>query len=333
MQYFLIAGAAVLLIVLASFFSRRTGIAAPLLLVLLGIGGSYLPGVPDITINPELVLAGILPPLLYASAVRLPVMDFRRNVKMIGWLSVVLVVVSAVVVGVVLHALFPQIPLGLWIALGAVVSPTDAVAATSVGKRLGLPHRLMTVLEGESLVNDASALVVLRTALAAVSGSFSFGRAVGEFAVAVLVAVVVGVVVGYATCWLRSRLDDPVLNSTVSFTVPFAAYFPAEELHASGVLAAVVAGLVTGTVGARRFSARVRQTDNTNWATLSFVGESALFLLMGLQLPALARSLTDDSVGLVVVGTVVTLLLLVALRAVGVLLPILNERRLPQRQA
>lgn len=245
----------------------------------------------------------------------------------------VLVVVSAVAVGLVLHAVFPQIPLGLAIALGAVVSPTDAVAATAVGKRLGLPHRLMSVLEGESLVNDASALVVLRTAIAAVGAGFSFWGALGEFALAVVVAVAAGLLIGRASCWLRSRLDDPVLNSTVSFTVPFAAYFPAEELHASGVLATVVAGLVTGSVGAKQFSARVRQTEATNWSTISFVGESALFLLMGLQLPTLVRSLTEDSIGLVVSGTLLTLLVLIVLRALGLLVPLLNERRLPERQA
>lgn len=319
MQFLLIALAGLAAIILAVAFSRRTGIASPLLLVLVGIGGSYLPGVPHLELDPEIVLAGVLPPLLYASSVRLPVIDFRRNLRMIVWLSVVLVVISAVVIGLVVHLIFPQIPLALGIALGAVVSPTDAVAATSIGKRLGLPHRLMTVLEGESLVNDASALVVLRTAVAATAGTFSLWQAVGDFFLAVLVAVAVGLVGGWITVWIRAKIDDPVLNSAISFVVPFAVYFPAEELHASGVLAVVIAGLVTGSAGLKRFSARERQTEAINWATIGFLLESGLFLLMGLQLPGLVESLEDgSSAGLVLAATGVVLVLAIVLRAAGV---------------
>src|SRR4051812_25657909 len=148
----------------ASVFSRRTGVAAPLLLVGLGIAASYLPTAPTIHLEPELVLAGVLPPLLYSSAVNLPVIDVRRNFRLIAWLSIVMVLVSAVVIGAVVHWVFPSISFALAAALGAVVAPTDAVAATAIGRRVGLPPRLMVVLEGESLVNDASALVVLRTA-------------------------------------------------------------------------------------------------------------------------------------------------------------------------
>jgi CPA1 family monovalent cation:H+ antiporter len=334
MQYLLIALAALGAIIVASVFARRTGVAAPLLLVLIGIGGSYLPGVPDIEVEPELVLAGVLPPLLYASSVRLPVIDFRRNLKMIAWLSVVLVVVSAIGVGLVVHLVYPAISFPLAVALGAVVSPTDAVAATAIGKRLGLPHRLMTVLEGESLVNDASALVVLRTAVAAIAGTFSLWHAVGEFVLAVVVAVVVGVIVGALTVRLRARLGDPVLNSTVSFAVPFVAYFPAEELHGSGVLAVVVAGLVTGTSGATRLSARDRQTEATNWATISFALESGLFLLMGLQLPGLARSVDEgSSAGMVAGATAVTLLTIIVLRGLWVAFPQLLTRGRPRKSA
>lgn len=175
----------------ASVFARRTGVAAPLLLVALGIGASYLPSTPAIHLEPEIILAGVLPPLLYASAVQLPVLDVRRNVGLIAWLSIVMVIVSALVVGALVHALFPSISFALATALGAVVSPTDAVAATAIGHRVGLPPRLMTVLEGESLVNDASALVVLRTAVAAlaVTAHFSLGHIVLDFAWAVVGAI------------------------------------------------------------------------------------------------------------------------------------------------
>lgn len=322
MPYVLIAAAALAAMLLAAAFSRRTGVATPLLLVLVGVAGSFLPGVPHPHVDPEVVLAGVLPPLLYATSVRLPVIDLRRNLRMIAWLSVVLVVLSAVVVGVVVHLVFPQVPLALGVALGAVVSPTDAVAATAVGKRLGLPHRLMTVLEGESLVNDASALVTLRTAVAATAGAFHLWTAVGDFALAVVMAVLVGLVGGWATVRVRSLVDDPVLHSAISFVVPFLVYFPAEELRASGVLAVVVAGLVTGTMGTRRFSARERQTEATNWATISFLLENGLFLLMGLQLPGLVESLGEESSPRVVLGvTALVLALAVVLRALGVMVP------------
>lgn len=330
----LIAAAALAAMLLAAAFSRRTGVATPLLLVLVGVAGSFLPGVPHPQVDPEVVLAGVLPPLLYATSVRLPVIDLRRNMRMIAWLSVVLVVLSAVVTGIVVHLVFPQVPLALGVALGAVVSPTDAVAATAIGRRLGLPHRLMTVLEGESLVNDASALVTLRTAVAATAGAFHLWTAVGDFALAVVMAVLVGLVGGWITVRVRSLVDDPVLHSAISFVVPFLVYFPAEELRASGVLAVVVAGLVTGTMGARRFSARERQTEATNWATLSFLLENGLFLLMGLQLPGLIESLGEESsTRLVLEVTALVLVLAVVLRAVGVLVPRLVDRTARNRRS
>ncbi|MEU6850570.1 sodium:proton antiporter [Actinacidiphila alni] len=323
-QFLLVAAAALAIMICASVFARRTGVATPLLLVILGIGASALPGTPTVHIEPELVLAGVLPTLLYASAVQLPVLDVKRNLSLITWLSVVLVIVSALAIGAVVHAVFPGISFALATALGAVVSPTDAVAATAIGHRVGLPPRLMSVLEGESLVNDAAALVLLRTAVAglATTSHFSPVHTVLDFGWAVLGALLTGLVVGFGTVLLRQRLDDPVLNTTISFAVPFLAYFPAEEIDASGVLAVVVAGLVTGTLGSKRFSARDRQTQVTTWATASFVLESGVFLAMGYQLPELvdaARSETSlgEMTGLVliVVG------LLIALRFLGLACP------------
>ncbi|MBC7278515.1 sodium:proton antiporter [Nocardioides sp.] len=328
-QVLLIVGAALAIMIAASVFSRRTGAAAPLLLVGLGIGASYLPGAPEIEIGPELILAGVLPPLLYSSAVNLPVIDFRRNFRLISWLSVVMVIVSAVVIGAVVHWLFPAISFPLAVALGAVVSPTDAVAATAIGRRVGLPPRVMTVLEGESLVNDASALVVLRTAVAgiAATSSFSLGRTALEFGWAVLGALVIGGVVGWLTVLLRQRLDDPVLNTTISFAVPFVAYFPAEELNASGVLAVVVAGLVTGALGSRRFSARDRQTQATTWTTFNFILESGVFLAMGYQLPALVDAARGETTPSELAGLVlVVFALLVLLRFIGLAGPAFRDR-------
>jgi monovalent cation/hydrogen antiporter len=234
------------------------------------------------------------------------------------------VITSAVIVGFVVHALLPQIPLALGIALGAVLSPTDAVAATAIGKRLGLPHRLMTVLEGESLLNDASALVLLRAAMATVAvGTFSLGETATKFGWAVGGATLVGVAVGFLTVLLRQRLNDPVLNTTISFAVPFLAYFPAEELGASGVLSVVVAGLLTGHMGTKRFTAHDRHSEATNWATVNFVLESGVFLLMGLELPALLDDASSEgSLGDLWLLVLTLVALLVVLRVVGVGVPL-----------
>lgn len=313
----------------ASVFARRTGVATPLLLVMLGIGASALPGTPVIHIEPEVILAGVLPTLLYASAVQLPVLDVRRNLSLITWLSVVLVIASALVIGAVVHAVFPGIPFALATALGAVVSPTDAVAATAIGHRVGLPPRLMSVLEGESLVNDAAALVLLRTAVAglATTAHFSLGDTVLDFGWAVLGALVIGLVVGLGTVLLRQRLDDPVLNTTISFAVPFLAYLPAEEVDASGVLAVVVAGFVTGNLGSKRFSARDRQTQVTTWATVSFILESGVFLAMGYQLPELIDAARSETTLGEITGLVLLVVgLLIAIRLLGLAWPAWRRR-------
>lgn len=329
MELLTLAIAGLTAIVVAAVLARRTGIATPLVLLVVGIVFSLVPGTPDFALEPDWILVGALPPLLYATAVQVPVIDLRRSFGMITWLSVTLVVVSALAVGAVIHLLVPSVSFAAGVALGAVVSPTDAVAATAIGKRLGLPHRLMTVLEGESLLNDASALVVLRTALLAVTAGFSLGDALLDFVRAVVVALVIGYAVGHGTVWLRARLADPVLMTAVSFIVPFLAFLPAEEAEASGVVAVVVAGLVTGHHGTRRFTARERLTERTNWLTLQFLVENGVFLLMGLQLEGLLRDLDDSNATprqVVVLSTVVLALLLV-LRVGFVGVQVLSERR------
>lgn len=331
-EVLLLAGGALAIMIVASVFSRRTGVATPLLLVALGIGVSYIPATPSILLDPELILAGILPLLLYGSAVQLPVIDVRRNVGLIGWLAVGLVIISAVVVGFGVHFLFPAISLPLAIAIGAVVSPTDAVAATAIGRRVGLPPRLMSILEGESLVNDASSLVVLRAAVAAMgmAAEFSVGHTLGMFVWAVVGALVVGVVVGWLSVLLRQRLDDPVLNTAVSFVVPFVAYLPAEEIHASGLLSVVAAGVVSGTLSFKRLSARDRQTQGTTWASITYVLESGLFLAMGYELPPIAAAAANETTGTriaVMVGFILAVLLVV--RFGGLAVPWLMQRVRP----
>ncbi len=314
MELALLAVLGLVLVVGVSMLSGRIGVAAPLLLVVLGIGIGYVPGVPPVSLDPEIILLGILPPLLYSAAVNVPILDLRRNVGPIAGLSVVLVIVSAVAIGALLHLVVPQIPLAAAIALGAVVAPTDAVAATSIGKRLGMPPRLVTILEGESLVNDATSLVLLRTAIAAVAGSFVFWEAVGQFAFAVAVAVVIGLLIGVLTVWLRSKLVNPVYDTIVSFTVPFISFVPTEAVGASGVLAVVITGLYSGHHAAKKFSATARINERLNWRTVQFILENGVFLVMGLQLHALVDEVGDSEVtivhiGLISVGVVAILIL------------------------
>ncbi|WP_461169761.1 cation:proton antiporter [Arthrobacter sp. Z1-15] len=326
---FAVIGVAVIVTVAA--FSKRLGIAAPLILVVVGLGLSYLPGLPTFTVPHEVILMGVLPPLLYAAAVNVPVVDFRRNFGAISSLSVFLVLFSAFATGLLLYILLPDLNLAAAIALGAVVSPPDAVAATSIGKKLGLPPRLVTVLEGEGLVNDATALVLLRSAIAASAGGLaSIWDGVADFGFAVVGAVAVGLLVGAATVYIRSKLHDPVLDTAISFVVPFLAFIPAEEMHASGVLAVVVAGLYTGHRSGSAFSAQARINDSVNWHTVQFLLENGVFLLMGLEIRYLVEEINPElltvgeSVG---IGLAVTaLLILIRFAWMGPLILLLRAK-------
>lgn len=283
----LVAVVGVLSLVAVAAFAERLGLAAPLALVVVGAVLGFVPGLPEPAVPPEVVLAGVLPPLMYAAAVNMPAVDFRRNRKVIFGLAVLLVVATTLLVGWLLNWLIPQIPLPVAFAVGAVVSPTDAVAATSVGRRLGLPSRLLTILEGEGLVNDATSLVLLRSAVAAIAASVSIGWVAAEFVYSVIVASLVGWLVGRLVLLVRARLDDPVLGTALSFAVPFVAFLPAEELGASGILAVVVTGLITGFHAPRLLSAADRMAERTNWRTIAFLLESGIFLFMGLGLHGL----------------------------------------------
>lgn len=295
-------------IVVAGLFGRRLGIAAPLILILIGAGFSFIPGAP-VHVPAEFILIGLLPPILYGAAITVPVIDFRRNFASIGLLSVLLVVATTFVTGVLLWAVFPELSLPAAIAVGAVISPTDAVAATAIAKRFGLPPRLVTILEGESLVNDATALVLLRSALAATAAAISFWGAVGDFAFAVTVAIAIGIAVGFVTVWVRSRLREPLLDTAISFAVPFIAFIPAEVAGASGVIAVVAAGLYSGHHAPRRLTPQSRATERANWRSIQFVLENGVFLLMGLELTYVLNSVTDDGLSVthaVLLGLLVT---------------------------
>jgi CPA1 family monovalent cation:H+ antiporter len=304
-----ILAAALLVVAAAAGFGPRIRVPAPLILVAVGIGVSLLPFVRDVAVPPELVLSGILPPLLYASSVSMPAMDLRREFGAVSLLSVVLVLVSALLLGWVFTLLIPGLPYALGVALGAVISPTDAVATTIV-KQARVSHRVTAILEGESLLNDASALVLLRTAIAGAASVSVLGVA-GDFAWSLLAAVVIGVIVGRVTTALRARVTDSTVNTVVSFTVPFLASLPAELLGASGLVAAVAAGLTVGRRAPRVLSAEHRRSDAENWRTVSLVLEGGVFLLMGLQISSLV-----NGNGGVAVSTRAFLLALAGLAAV-----------------
>lgn len=299
---FVIAG--VLVVALTASVAPRLRIAGPLILVLVGILASYLPFVPAVSIDPEWILAGVLPPLLYSAAVSLPAVEFRRDFLPIAGLAVVLVFLSAFALGWFFFLVIPGLGFPLALALGAILSPTDAVA-TSVAKRLGVSRRVVTLLEGESLLNDASALVILKAAVAAfavISASGSppnLGVAVGGFFWTVFIAVLVGAVVGYANLRLRAWLRNSAATTAVGFIVPFVAYLPTESLGGSGLVAAVVAGIVTGQGAMRWFTPEQRMSDRVTWRTVELLLEGGVFLIMGLEMSEIVTGTADGTHGLV----------------------------------
>ncbi len=273
---------------------QRLGWPTPLVLLVVGAGVSYVPGVPEVRIDPELVLTGFLPPLLYAATAKMSLFDFRRNMAATFTMSVVLVLFTTATVGLTAWWLLPGATLAEGLALGAVVAPPDAVAATALGHRLGLPRRVTALLEEESLVNDATALVTLGVIVEA----FTSRVAVGDVAVDILRSVGGGIGIGLAAAFvlvqIRKRINDPVLDTILSFAAPFVAFLPAEEIHASGVLAVVVTGLVMAQLSPTLQSASSRLSEAINWRTVAFLLENSVFLLIGLQLPTLVQGASDS---------------------------------------
>jgi len=277
--------------------ARRLGLNAPLVLVVIGVLASFVPGVPEYHLDPEVVLLGLLPPLLYAAAIRTSLVDFRANRQAIGVLAVGAVAFTALAVGLVVWAVVPGVPLAAGLALGAVVAPPDTVAATTIARRVGMPRRIVAILEGESLVNDATALVSLRTAAAAITATagITVWSVAGDFALAVLGGVAVGIAMAVILGAARKRVQDPVLDTTLSLVAPFIAYLPAEAIHASGVLAVVVTGLLLGHKSPVLQSAASRLSEQTNWRTVQFVLENTVFLLIGLQVSQVVQAAQDDN--------------------------------------
>ena len=301
-------------VIAVSGLSRRAPVPAPLLLTLVGVVASFVPGIPDVHLSPEVVLVGFLPPLLYAAALKTSLVDFRANRRPIALLSVGLVIFTTVVVGLVAWWVLP-IDAAPAFALGAVVAPPDAVAATAIARRIGMPRRMITILQGESLVNDATALVALRTALVAAAGTVSVWEVGLDFVGAVVGGLAVGVLVAIVTGKIRKRIDDEILDTAVSLVTPFIAYILAEQVEASGVLAVVVTGLILGHKSHLLQSASSRIFERTNWATIEFLLENAVFLLIGLQVRSILEAAGNSPLGterIVLACTAVTLAVIIS---------------------
>ncbi|HKC26985.1 MAG TPA: Na+/H+ antiporter [Jatrophihabitans sp.] len=277
-----------------SGIARRMQWSEPLALVLIGIGLSFVPNFLEIQLTPDLVLIGLLPPLLYAAAIRTSLVDFRANRRALLLLSVGLVAFSTVVVGLAAWWVIPGATVATGIALGAVVAPTDAVAATTIARRVGLPRRIVAVLEGESLVNDGTALVALNTAIAALGASVSPLEVGWDFVRAAGGGVLIGLAAATVLSLVRKHIDDPVLDTSLSFAAPYVAFLPAQEIKASGALAVVVTGLILGHKAPQLQSASSRIAENINWRTVRFLLENVVFLLIGLQVRRLISSVTHS---------------------------------------
>jgi Na+/H+ antiporter len=264
----------------------------PILLVLGGLAIGLVPGMPDVEFEPELVFFGVLPPLLYGAAFFTSLRDLRANVRPIGLLAVGLVVATTVGVAVVAHAFIDDLSWASAFVLGAIVSPTDPLAATSIARRLGVPRKLVMTVEGESLVNDGSGLVLYRVAVAAVvTGSFSVLDTGGLFVLAVGGGVGVGLGVGWIVRQIRLRLNNPPAEITISLLTGYVAFISAELIGVSAVLAAVTAGIYLGWHTPELTNAQVRLQGLAVWEIVQYMLNALLFVLVGLQLPVIVNGL------------------------------------------
>lgn len=267
----------------------------PIVLVLGGLVIGFLPGVPAVHLEPDLVLVIFLPPLLYGAAYFSSLRELRANLAPIASLSIGLVLVTMGVVGVVAHELIDGISWAAAFTLGAVLAPTDPVAATAIAGRLGAPRRFVTVVEGESLINDATALILFKFAVAAtVVGGFSVTDAGLEFVLGSAGGVLIGLAVGKLIAIIRKPIEDPLTEISISLLTPFLAYLPASALGASAVLAAVTAGIFIGWRAPVLITAATRLRSTSVWEVLIFVLNAALFVLLGTQLPVLFDAVADD---------------------------------------
>ncbi|WP_285725276.1 cation:proton antiporter [Psychromicrobium xiongbiense] len=329
MEFALTLVVVIVLVCAASALAKRIRVPTPLLLVVLGAGASFVlpPELSHIlSLDPEFVLVVILPPLLYAAALQTSFIDFRSNKRAIGLLSVGYVIFATLGVGLVAWWVFPGLSLAAAIALGAVVAPPDAVAATAVARRVGLPRRIISILEGESLVNDATALVCLRAAIATLAGAYSVWEIGRDFVLAAGLGIAIGLVAAFLLAQVRKRVRNVAINTSLSLAAPFIAFLPAEALQeahivpVSGVLAVVVCGLLMGAKAPAMPGGASRLSQRSNWNTVQFLLENSVFLLIGLQGKSIIDSVRDDSLGAATIwwGCLAILLAVLVLRPLWV---------------
>jgi len=276
--------------------ARRLHFPYPIALVLGGGALGFVPKLPQFPFDPQLILVLVLPPILYQAALLTSWRDFKANIRAIGLLAIGLVIVTTLVVGATAKLLAPELPWGAAFALGAIVSPPDAVAATAILSRLNIPRRVVSVLEGESLVNDASGLVLYKFAVAAVlTGTFSLLDASLEFAGLALGGIAIGVVLALVFVAIHRHLGDAFIEVLMTLSVPYVAYVLAEYLHTSGVLAVVAAGLVRGRYSPEIVSAEMRILARSMWNVLVFLLNSLIFIVIGMQLSGIVGRLAGFS--------------------------------------
>src|SRR3989338_5456502 len=279
----------VLLLLLASvalgWVARHFKFPYPIALVAGGALLGLMPRLPQFPFDPQLILVVVLPPILYQAALLTSWNDFKANIRPIGLLAIGLVIVTTVAVGAALKLMVPDVPWAAAFVLGAIVSPPDAVAATAILARLNIPRRMVTILEGESLVNDASGLVLYKFAIAAVlTGTFSLADAGTQFVVVSAGGIALGIVLAFVYISIHRHLGDPFIEVLTTLTIPYAAYIVAESVHVSGVLAVVAAGLVRGRYSPELVSAEMRIIARSVWNLLVFLLNSLIFMLIGMQM-------------------------------------------------
>ena len=264
----------------------------PILLVAAGFVIGFVPQLPDLGLDPDVVFIIILPPLLYDAASKTSWHEFRTAIRPISALAITLVFFTTVAVAITAHYLIPGFSWPLAFVLGAVVSPPDAVAASGIIKGLGLNKKVITILEGESLVNDASALIAYRYAVTAVTGTFIFWKAGLQFLLVAGVGIIIGIVVGYLFVLAHKKIENnPVVETSLTLLSPYVSYLLAEQFHMSGVLAVVTTGLVVAWRSPEVFSYRARMRIRGVWETLVFLLHGFVFILIGLQLPSIIKGL------------------------------------------
>jgi CPA1 family monovalent cation:H+ antiporter len=324
-----------LLLAATTLIGLASGLRLPLpvLLVLGGLGLGFIPGVPDIELSPELVLVVFLPPLLYWAAFFTSIRELRRKARPISMLAFGLVGVTTVVVAAAAHAAIPGLSWPAAFVLGAIVSPTDAPATTSVARRLGVPRNLLTVVEGESLLNDAGALVAYKFAVAAVmTGTFSLGDAALRFVGNVAAGIAIGLAVGWAIREVRRRIDNAPVEITISLMTGYFAYLPAEAAGVSAVLAAVTTGIYVGWYSPEISTVAQRLQGTAVWELLVFAINAVLFILVGLQMPTILDGLSGHSTWSLIAWAVLVSAAVVVIRVLWVFVGVHLPRALSGRR-